>query len=391
MQSIHTKIMYRPDRPKANGNYPVVLRITLNRKVKYYSLQFDVLPKHFDEKKERVKLADPRHHLKNMTITKVMGRVAMAEEQFLKYGNASMESLMFMLDSDRYNPECFFSFVDYLKKTKVTSQGKKLTQSTLDFYDKQTAKLKDFREKINLGDINLQFLNEYRDYLVNKRGNNELTSSKALEFVRRVVNAAIKEDRLVKSPFRNFPISNVRGSIQGLELHEVKKLEEIYHAGTLTPGKQNVLRYFLFACYTGLRWSDINNLHFSNIEGKENTQWIRFNQQKTGKETLVPLIPKAIELIPRQEFKNQKVFRVLQNQPTNNHIRNIVKLAEIEKRISFHSARHTCSNILMEAGVPIEIRAMIIGDTERVVKERYTDARIGFLGKMMELFSEKMN
>jgi integrase/recombinase XerC len=391
MGHIHQKIMYRPDRQKRDGTFPVVMRLTHKRIVKYYPLNFDVLPKNFDEKKEKVKTSDIGYHLKNMQITKVVGRAAVAEEQFLKYGGASIEAMISILDDDRYNPECFYSFCEFLKKTKVTSRGRKLTQSTIDFYDKQIAKLKDFRDPLRLGDINVQFLNEYKEYLVKERGNNEMTYSKALEFVRRVINAAIKEDRLTKSPFRNFPISTVRGSIESLEIWEMKKLEDLYKAGTLTHGKQNVLRYFLFACYTGLRWGDIYNLRFTDIQGDEKFKWIRFTQQKTQKNNLVPLIPQAIALIPEQQFNNQKVFRVVQNQPTNNHLRAICKEMGITKRISFHSARHTCSNILMESGVPLEIRAMLIGDTERVVQQHYTDAKIGFLSKMMEMFSETID
>jgi hypothetical protein len=80
---------------------------------------------------------------------------------------------------------------------------------------------------------------------------------KSLEFIRRVLNAAMKEDIIEKSPFRNFEIKNLPGNTENLSIEEVKQLQALYDEAELPQSLQNVLRYFLFGCYTGVRYGDV--------------------------------------------------------------------------------------------------------------------------------------
>jgi integrase len=386
MGTINKQILFRPDRQKKDGTFPLVLRIIINRKVKYFPIKVSVLPKDFNDSKQRVRSSDPEYMLKNQYISKAERKVASIEEHFIRFGNPNMDDFSRLFKVDQYNSDSLFDYIDLL----ISNRKNELADSTIDFYHKQKAKLKGFRVDIKFGDVNFQFLNDYKAYLINK-GNKDITWNKSLEFLRRVLNSALKENRIVQSPFVNFKISNVKGNIDFLDVEEVQKLVEVYKKGTLTQGKQNVLRFFLFACYTGLRWGDVKALRFNNIKSDGNFKFIEFTQQKTKKFTQVPLIPQAVELIPEQEFKNQKVFIVPPNQTTNNHLRQIIEDLEINKRISFHSARHTCSNLLYRLNIPIEVRSKIVGDTPEVIRERYTDTDLGLIQTAMNQYSEIFN
>jgi site-specific recombinase XerD len=131
-------------------------------------------------------------------------------------------------------------------------------------------------------DVDLNFLHAYKDYCSGPLKNADSTMYKSLELIRRVLNAAIKEDIIEKSPFRNFEIKNISGNTENLTIDEVKKLHALYDTIELPKAPQNVLRYFLFGCYTGLRYSDVYNLKFRNLIDKTGSLWLDFVQQKSG-------------------------------------------------------------------------------------------------------------
>jgi intergrase/recombinase len=102
---------------------------------------------------------------------------------------------------------------------------------------------------------------------------------------------------------------------------------------------------------------------------------------------LLPLIKQAVDLIPEKTFDNAKMFRVVPNQTTNRHLKTIAEKLEWNKRITFHVARNTCSNLLYQLGVPIEVRSLIVGDTAQVLRKHYTNTDADMVAKAMNDFS----
>lgn len=367
MSKVNTIIMYRPDRPKINNTYPVVLRVTIQRKIKYFPLDFDVLRKDFDAKNETVKQSDPDFHRKRIAITNAKTKVNAIERHFL-IGDITptMNEFVRLYNSKSFNND---SFYDYIEEVKRTKQG--LSQETLAFYEKQTNKLKMFSESLTIGYVNSKdFVIEYRDFLINKLNNKEITWNKSLEFVRRILNQALKDDRITKNVFIHFPLKNPKGTFEPLTILEVKALRELYDKKELKPIPQEVLRYFLFACYTGMRWRDIKELKWENIKSTAGTTWVEFIQHKTQKPAKLPLIPLALDLIPERGFDKQKIFSVKGNEAR--YLKPIKEELGITGNKPFHSARSTVNTILLSLDVPIEIREMIVGDTKEVIRNHYT-------------------
>ena len=368
MKAINICTTYR-EREKADGSHQLVLRVIIQRDVKYFPVGFDVLPKHFDKEKQLVKKGDPRNHEKNLAINNAISKAVNIQNYFLsKKLDPTIEAFTRRYQGTGSNQDCFYEYVEnHLKRN-----NKKFAQGTKDFYRKHLSKLRGFSPSLSFADIDLDFLHSYKDYCYELR-NCDATMFKSLEFIRRVLNAALKEDVIEKSPFRNFEIKNFKGNTAFLSMDQVKQLQELYDKNSLLPGQQNVLRFFLFACFTGLRYSDIYNLRFNNIITEQGNLFLRFTQQKTNKQTLVPIIAQAAKLIPEKTFDNAKVFRVVPNQTTNNHLKRIAEGLEWDLRLTFHVARNTCSNILYRLGVPVELRSMIVGDTAQVLRDHYTN------------------
>ncbi|MBN2663328.1 MAG: integrase catalytic domain-containing protein, partial [Bacteroidales bacterium] len=82
---------------------------------------------------------------------------------------------------------------------------------------------------------------------------------------------------------------------------------------------------------------------------------------KTGEIVTIPIIEKALRLMPKEYRKTDKIFKVLANQTTNDILKKVIKKADINKNISFHAGRHTLGSIGINVGIPIEVVSKILG------------------------------
>jgi hypothetical protein len=86
--------------------------------------------------------------------------------------------------------------------------------------------------------------------------------------------------------------------MQYLTWEELPKLKMLY-TGFLTKDLKKTLQYFLFACYTGLRYSDIMELKHTHIFLGEHS-YIEKEMFKTSRIMNIPLIDQAKTLIPKK-------------------------------------------------------------------------------------------
>jgi site-specific recombinase XerD len=187
---------------------------------------------------------------------------------------------------------------------------------------------------------------KFENHLI-KEGNSQNTILKRFKTLKVFIYRAIEQGIIKENPLKKIKIKSVEGQMLYLTIEEVNKLEKLFK-GFLTNNLHKTLHYFLFACYTGLRYSDIKNLKFSNIYQDQEGKYIQKQVFKTKDFIKIPLSKRAIELIPSKSFNEKCVFDVYSNQETNRNLKDLMKLAGINKRITFHCARHTFATITLE-------------------------------------------
>ena len=381
------KIVLRKDRPKSDGQFPVCLRVLISRNKKLFPLNFTVFEKDFDLQGELVKKSDYAFHRKNLLIQKAINKANDIKFDFaLEDKNLSMTAFVNAFVNDNYGSKSFYEYIEYL----IQKRENELSAATIQFYRKHLSKLRRFRPELNFGEVDQEFIYKYKMYMIKKLGNTEITWNKSLEFIKRVCNQAYKEKKISENPVRDLEIKRPKGKMQHLTIEEVSELERLYQSGTLKKVHAEVLSQFLFACYTGMRYRDVRELRKVNIKEAAGMLYTDFIQHKTAKPTTIPLIEQAVKLIPDDLFEQQRVFAAFTNQHCNRKLAEIMELANIQKRITFHSARHTCSNVLFALGVPIEVRSMIIGDTKETVSNFYTSKNLDVLQKALEVYSKAL-
>jgi len=228
-------------------------------------------------------------------------------------------------------------------------------------YKSTISKLRKFQNKISFEELTEKFLVDFSKYMQDELKNNENTISKSLRTLRTFIIVAIRERKMTENPFSYFRIKKAEGQRDYLDLSELNKLHKHYLNLTLSNKVQKeVLLSFLFSCYTGLRYSDIRMLKIKNIKSGV----IQIKTIKTNSMVTIPLSQKAIELI-NLEGKNLEdcLLKVYCNKVTNNNLKEICKAMGIEKKLTFHVARHTFATASLTLGIPIEVVSKLLGHT----------------------------
>ena len=122
---------------------------------------------------------------------------------------------------------------------------------------------------------------------------------------------------------------------------------------------------FLFCCYAGLRYSDFINLNPANIVEFHQETWLIYKSVKTGIEVRLPLYllfeGKGIGILQRYKEELNSFFKLKDNSNINKELNVLANLAGIDKRVSFHTARHTNTTLLLYSGANITTVQKLLG------------------------------
>ena len=173
-------------------------------------------------------------------------------------------------------------------------------------------------------------------------------------------------------------IEKVKSIPMGETHREYLTIDEV-QALSKTSIKQEILKKaFLFSCLTGIRWSDINKMKWSEVRDEgidENGKPIHrivFSQKKTKGVEYLYISAQAREFLGDRRKPDDRVFVNL-HYSANMNI-NLVKWcmrAGITKHITFHSARHTNAVLLLENGADIYTVSKRLGHKEIRTTEIY--------------------
>ena len=129
----------------------------------------------------------------------------------------------------------------------------------------------------------------------------------------------------------------------------------------------------LFSALTGLRFSDIKNLVWGELEYIEgNGYFIQFKQQKTKGVEVMPISEQAYNLLGEQKEPGDKVFDGLTYSAyENKHLYQWIGAAGITKDITFHCFRHTYATLQLSMGTDIYTVSKMLGHRELKTTQVY--------------------
>jgi integrase len=232
-------------------------------------------------------------------------------------------------------------------------------------------RFKDFLARENVPALTMKGLTEnmmldFRDYL-NTRSIGEGAASYFARF-KKIVKKAYKLNLLALNPGADVEVVG-RGKARKkdiLTLAEIKIL-----AGTPISSDE-VRRAFLFSCFTGLRWIDIKALQWKSINVANASMDVL--QSKTERNVHVNLNGAALKLLGESSNSEALVFDLPGANGANKTIKAWVKRAGIQKKITWHNARHSFGTNLIYNNIDPITTSKLMGHTSLANIYRYVDA-----------------
>ena len=279
----------------------------------------------------------------------------------------------------------FKSLMDIIEYHKV-KMASTLTWGTLKNYNSTETYLHRFlQDKMNKKDIFLyqlsySFIVDFEHYLrttnpINKGqplSNNGLM--KHLERLKKLLNLAVKLEWVEKHPFVRFSLKFTKHDRPFLTQQELEKLEQLELA---LENHQVTRDIFVFCCYTGLAYSDVKSLTDNHVvRGIDGEYWIYSKRAKSGQLLKIPLLDKAMAILDRYKdpdcVPGQLLLPVYCNQKLNEYLKEIRVISGINKKLTFHSSRHTfATTVTLANGVPIETVSKLLGHTKLSTTQVY--------------------
>jgi integrase/recombinase XerD len=230
-------------------------------------------------------------------------------------------------------------------------------------------------------EINLRFANEFSSYLKadGTRGHNYVM--KNIQFLKQMLKYAVQMEELQFNALESFEFNMTKPKkIIYLTSEELEKLTNHKFASTRL---QQTADVFLFCCHTGLAFADVSRFNESHIAlGIDNNQWIFIERQKTGIDTTLPLLPKAIDLLIKYEYN----LPVTSNQKMNSYLKEIGLILSIDKKLTTHVARKTFGmTMLNEHEIPMETVSAMLGHSSiKITQAVYAKIKERRISKDME-------
>lgn len=221
-------------------------------------------------------------------------------------------------------------------------------------------------------EINISFINKYELFLKVDKKLAVATVYKTLQRLKRVTTVALEREFIAKDPFIAYKFTRPKTEIQYLSVQELQLLCERELAQRRL---EDVRKMFLFCCYTGLAYTEMENLKWVHISPGENkSMYINMVREKTNKKLFIPLmqLPKEILEYYKSE-ENEYVFPRLSNQKFNSYLKEVADIVNIVKRLTHHMARKTfATTVLLYNDIPLEIVSELLGHSSiNITQEHY--------------------
>lgn len=356
------KVILRKHNQKADGRYPIAIRVTVNRKSKFTFIDW-IKEKDWDANNSKVKSSHPNSkRLNNLIQKKLVEADDMILEAESLNKNYTSGEIKEGIKSNSSKTSFFKMANEHI--SNLSAIGKHNRASS------EQGMLNNLSVMLNKSDIlfhqiDESFLNKLKVFLIGSKGVSERAVVNHYVFIRTIFNRAISNN-LVDAKY--YPFGKGRVKIKypesvkiGLDEEEIRAIEEM----TLIEGSPqwHTRNVFLFSFYlAGVRISDVLHMKWSDITEDR----LSYKMGKNNKVVSLKMPSKAIEIINAYKDQAEKetdlIFPELKKaklsdtkdvhakirtatKKFNKYLKTIGEELNIRKKITTHIARHSFGNI----------------------------------------------
>ena len=383
----------------SNGEHPLMLRLTKNRKRKYISLHLSLSPNYWDFTKNKPKRNCPN---REQIMRLIEQKTKELQEQVIDFKTSDKDYTLHTLVNKASNTVTRQTVGDYLSVyiDRLTAENRIGNAKT--FKELKTSLTK-FCKSLDFYfiDIDKDWLKRYAHWMQTVKNYSANTIGIRFRALRVLYNSAISDGIIRKSnyPFDEFKISQFKEQTakRSITKQDVKRLidfdvSELCQYEYPIPFLHIAKDIFLFSYFScGINLTDILHLKHRNIT--ENR--VTFYRQKTGKLISFQLQPTAIDIIERYKihsFNNEDyIFPILKqnvhvtakqqyervqrvNKRVNKYLKQIGEYLNFPIALTTYVARHTFATVLKRSGVNIAIISESLGHSDLATTQIYLDS-----------------
>ena len=325
----------------------VELEIYFLKKRKYRSTGIEVLKSEWDPVKKIVNRDDA--FLLNLRLDKFKKKYDdFVASLIIKDIPFSFEAL----DEFDYKEKLEGSFVEFVEER--INKRRDIRESTKHSHRRILGALKSFKKLQFFSTINKTNIKVFDQWL-HERYSKQTTIHCYHKILKVYINMALDRGFIEEDPYRGVKID--KGQPQNKKYLTEEELQNVIDIKVFDDSVMRCRDLFLFQCFTGLAYADLNKFDFNNIIEKNGKFILKDKRKKTGIEYFIVLLKPAVEILERYNFK----LPLISNQKYNSMLKTVAAYAGIKDRLTSHCGRHTYATWCLNQGVPLETLKIMLG------------------------------
>lgn len=381
----------RESKARKNGNVPIEVMITVNGERNSFSTGKQIAIEKWDKTKQQVKGKDQETQNLNNYLKAIKAKLYQKEAELLERGFIITAQILYDAYFDKVESlkerSLFEVFEEHnQEQEKLVGNGVSKATHWVSVYTirllREFVQQKYKREDLYLRELNLNFIQSFHSFLRIDKGMAQNSSTKHLKLLKKIINLSVANSYMAFNPFSTYKVEREPVDIDFLDEEELRK---IINFDTPLPRLERAKDMFLFGCFTGLSYIDIKTLTPEHFE-KDNTGriWIKKRMVKTGVLSRIPLLPIA-KLILDKYKGGEKLLPIQDPADINKYLKDIAILCGINKRICFHTSRHTfASTVTLANNISLEVVSKMLGHTNTRMTAHYAKLIDKCIGEQMD-------
>ncbi|MDP2688298.1 MAG: site-specific integrase [Aequorivita sp.] len=402
MNTTFTTLFYlKGERRDKNGKAGLYLRITVDGKRSTISLHRKIDPEKWDSRLNKLLGKSPEAEEINSLMTNIRHKINQIQNRLIDKGEPfSAEDIKILYLGKKEKPKMLVEVFDAHNIQMEKLIDIEFALGTFKRYHTTRNHIQEFIEKeylkddIPIRDVNLKFIKGFEYFLKETKGCNHNSSLKYVNNFKKIIRMAVGNEWITKDPFYNYKIKFKTVEREFLSKEELKTLAE----REIKWERLSVVRdMFVFCCYTGLAYVDIQKLTPDNIvRDIDGNLSILAKRTKTKTKLVIPLLAPAVAVLNNyadhpKVLNGDCVLPVLSNQKSNAYLKEIALICGIQKNLTTHLARHTfATTVTLTNGVPLETVGKLLGHKNLRTTQHYAKIIDRKVSEDMKILSLKL-
>ena len=266
-------------------------------------------------------------------------------------------------------------FIQYFAELKE-KRHKNSSKSIQVNWNRELALLKLYTggKPLLFGSIDLNLIEDYKDYLINAPQGGSKTGTISANTASTYFS--IFKAGLHQAFIDGYLTIDLAAKVKNIYYEESQReylTQEELNQLAATPCDSEILkRAALFSALTGLRHSDIKQLKWRDIVKDKEHYQLHFTQQKTKGVEYMPISDQAFSLCGERDDADRLVFEGLQDPSwINRPVKRWIEASGITKHITFHCFRHTYATLQLTNGTDIYTVSKMLGHKKVTTTQIY--------------------